>query len=269
MSFQPALPLGGYAGWAILKRTAPAQRLAFERTPAMQRDEAYFRDKIGGVKTAEQLVSDRRLLRVALGAFGLDKDIDNRFFIRKVLEDGTLKVGALANRLADKQYVALSQAFGFGDFAEPRTQLSDFADGILKDFKTRAFEQAVGAQDNAMRLALNAEREVKALAERSTSDEVKWFTLMGNRPMRAVFETALRLPASFGTLDLDRQLDVLRQKTRAAFGDQTVAQFADPAKLDKLVKRYLLMSEVAANGTSATTGASGAVTILQSMRRVR
>lgn len=47
--------------------------------PKIRNDEAYFRAKIGSVKTAEQLVSDRRLLKVALGAFGLEADINNRF----------------------------------------------------------------------------------------------------------------------------------------------------------------------------------------------
>lgn len=265
MSFQPALPIGGYAGWTFLKRTEVAQRAAFDRSPELVRDEAYFRERIGSVKTAEALVSDRRLLKVALGAFGLDGDINNRFFIRKVLEDGTLKTGALANRLADKQYAAFSAAFGFGDFSVPRTQLSTFPDQILSAYKTRQFEAAVGNRDSTMRLALNAEREVKALAGRSMSDEAKWFTVMGNRPMRAVFETALRLPASFGTLDIDRQLDVLRSKTRAAFGSADFAQFSDPAGLDKLVRRYLVMSDIGAGTNGAGfSGASAALTILQS-----
>lgn len=264
MSFQPALPIGGYAGWTFLKRTETAQRAAFERSPELARDEAYFRERIGSVRTAEALVSDRRLLKVALGAFGLDGDINNRFFIRKVLEDGTLKPGALGNRLADKQYAALSAAFGFGDFSVPRTQLSTFPDQILSAYKSRQFEAAVGTRDATMRLALNAEREVKALASRSMSDEAKWFTVMGNRPMRAVFETALRLPTSFGALDIDRQLDVLRDKTRAAFGRADFAQFADPAGLDRLVRRYLVMAEIGATVPSGGfSGAAAALTLLQ------
>jgi hypothetical protein len=264
MSFQPALPIGGYAGWTFLKRTETAQRAAFDKSPELVRDEAYFRERIGSVKTAEALVSDRRLLKVALGAFGLDGDINNRFFIRKVLEDGTLKTGALSNRLADKQYAAFSAAFGFGDFSVPRTQLSTFPDQILSAYKTRQFEAAVGDRDSTMRLALNAEREVKALAGRSMSDEAKWFTVMGNRPMRTVFETALRLPASFGALDIDRQLDVLRNKTRAAFGSADFARFSEPGNLDKLVRRYLVMAEIGATtGATGSSGAAAALTILQ------
>ena len=85
----------------------------------MMRDTDYFAAKIGEIDSAEQLVSDRRLLSVALGAFGLHADIDNKYFIRKVLEDGVLKEDALANRLTDERYKSLTKAFGFGDFSVP------------------------------------------------------------------------------------------------------------------------------------------------------
>ena len=170
MSFAPALPLSGYAGWTLLKRTMPAQTAAFNASPEIKTDEAYFRARIGSVKTAEQLVADRRLLKVALGAFGLEADINNRFFIRKVLEDGTLKQDALANKLADKSYQKLSSTFGFGNFSTPSTQISDFADKIITAYRARSFEAAVGAQDSDMRLALNAERELKDLAGKTSSD---------------------------------------------------------------------------------------------------
>ena len=66
MSFQPVLPLAGYVGWGFLKRTMARQQVVQQALPATQRDEAYFRDKIGNADTAEKLVSDKRLLRIAL-----------------------------------------------------------------------------------------------------------------------------------------------------------------------------------------------------------
>ena len=75
MSFQPVLPLAGYAGWSFLKRTMARQQVAQQASPVQQRDEAYFREKIGKVTTAEQLVSDKRLLRISLTAFGLEADL--------------------------------------------------------------------------------------------------------------------------------------------------------------------------------------------------
>ena len=178
MSFQPVLPLAGYTGWGFLKRTMVRQQAVQQALPVQQRDEAYFRDKIGKADTAEKLVSDKRLLRIALTAFGLEGDVNNKAFVQKILEGGTLKEGSLANKLADKQYQKLSAAFGYGDFSVPRTKISTFPDEILAQFRTRSFESAVGVQNNTYRLAMNAERELPALAVKSTSETAKWFTVL-------------------------------------------------------------------------------------------
>lgn len=253
MTYTPALPLGGYAGWAFLKRTMAGQTKAFNASPDLTRDDAYFRSKIGQITTAEQLVNDRRLLKVALTAFGLEKDIDNKAFIKKVLEDGTLKSGSLANRLADKQYLKMSAAFGFGDFAVPSTKISTFPDTILSAYRSRQFESAVGEQNPDLRLALNAQRELAAIAAKSTSSEnAKWFTVMGNAPLRKVFEKALGLPSSIGALNLDQQLQAFKDKAQAQLGSGSIAQFSDPAKLEGLLKRFLLRSEADSFAQSGT-----------------
>ncbi|OYX41629.1 MAG: flagellar protein [Rhodobacterales bacterium 32-67-9] len=263
MSFTPVVPFGGYAGWKFLARTREAQKEAFLENATLQRDEAYFREKIGGIATAEDLVADRRLLSVALGAFGLGDDIDNRYFIRKVLEDGTLRPDALANKLADKRYQEFSKAFGFGDFDVPRTRLSDFADGILASYETRRFEEAVGEQSEAMRLGLNAERELARLADRNISGDAKWFSVLGSAPLREVFQTALGLPAAFASIDLDQQLGTLKNRAEQMLGSSDIAQFSDPRKVEDLVRLYLLRAE-AQGARSVYSAQSAALTLLQS-----
>jgi hypothetical protein len=263
MTFAPALPLPGYAGWAFLKRTMTAQAATLQASPQNQRDEAYFREKIGGINSAADLVKDRRLLSVALGAFGLENDINSRFFIQKVLEDGTLKAGSLANRLADKQYQKLSAAFGFGDFAIPRSKSSTFADKIIGQYRTRQFEAAIGQQNGDFRLALNAEREIAALAARDVSGDTKWFTVLGNTPLRKVFETTLRLPASIGAIDVDKQLQVFKARAEAQFGSADLAQFKDPKKLDGLIRSFLLASETSVARSNSSSGTT-ALQLLQS-----
>ena len=90
MSYSPILPVSGYGGWAFLKRTMATQTAAFNASGELKRDEDYFRARIGKINSAEELVADRRLLKVALGAFGLDADINSKAFVQNVLEDGTL-----------------------------------------------------------------------------------------------------------------------------------------------------------------------------------
>jgi hypothetical protein len=262
MSFQPVLPLGGLAGWGFLKRTMERQQAVQQAAPVQKRDEAYFREKIGKIDSAEQLVSDKRLLRIALTAFGLEADVNSKAFVQKILEGGTLKEGSLANKLADKQYQKFSAAFGFGDFSVPRTKISTFPDEILTQFRARSFEAAVGVQNNTYRLALNAERELPILAARPISDTAKWYSLLGNAPMREVVQTALGLPKSFASIDLDQQVSVLKTRAEAAFGSSAISQFTDPAKMEGLIRRFMFRSEVQELG-AGNSPASIALTLLR------
>ena len=263
MSFQPILALGGLAGWGFLKRTMAVQQAAQQAVPANQRDDAYFRDKIGKIDTADQLVADKRLLRIALAAFGLEGDVNSGAFIRKVLTDGTLKEGTLSSKLANKQYQRLSAAFGFGDFSVPRNKLSDFPDKILAQYQIRQFETAVGAQNNTYRLALNAQRELPVIASQKISETAKWFTILGNPPLREVVQIALGLPKSFASIDLDQQVSVLKMRAEAAFGSEGVSQFVNPGTLDALTQRFLARSDSQSQSANTSPGAIA----LQLLRR--
>lgn len=244
MTFQPVIFGSGLAAWSYLGRTLETQTKAFEASPQMMRDTEYFEAKIGEIDTAEDLVNDRRLLRVALGAFDLQDDINNKYFVQRILEDGTLDDDALANRLSDKRYRDFSKAFGFGDYSTPRTKLSDFGTNITAKFRRQQFEVAVGEQDQSMRLALNAERALPELAEANVSDNTKWLRVMGNPPLRQVFEMAMGLPNSFSQLDIEKQLEEFKDRANRQFGVSDFAEFGEPEMQQKLVQRFLARSQI-------------------------
>ncbi|CAN5676580.1 DUF1217 domain-containing protein [soil metagenome] len=263
MSFQPLVPMGGLAGWRFLERTAEAQRASFERSLALARDTAYFEANIGRIDSAEALVKDRRLLGVALGAFGLEAEIDKRFFIRKVLEGGSEGPGALARRLSAPGFRQLAEAFGFGNEGGAQTARAGFAERIVEQYRVRQFEAAVGNVDDNMRLALNFRREVKEIAEAATGSGSGWFQLLGSRPLRAVVEKAFGLPKEFGRIDVDRQRDMLRDRTRSLFGDGSVAAFRDPANVERLITRFLARAQI--EGVAGAGVTSPALQLLQGM----
>lgn len=262
MTFQPVIPISGYAGWRFLQRTLDTQKEAFVQTTTFQRQTDYFRENIGKVTSAEELVADRRLLQVALGAFGLDEDIGNKAFIQKILEDGTLAADALANRLSDKRYAALSREFGFGDLGS-RTNLSTFADKLLSRFEDRQFERAVGDVNGDMRLALNLSSGLGDIFDQGLSEGAEWFAVMGSPPVRTIFETALGFPSSFGAIDIDQQRTQFKERSQSVFGTDKVADFADPALQERLIRLYLVRSEATAFASSSA--GSVALNLLQSM----
>lgn len=253
MTYAPVIPFKGYAGWTFLQRTIEKQKAAFVASAPLQSADAYFRENIGKISSAEELVSDRRLLDVALNAFGLSDDINNRFFLKKVLEEGTLKVDSFANKLADKRYFALAKAFGFGDFSTPRTRLSDFPEEILAAYKNRKFEIAVGQVDESMRVAISMQRELPLLASQKNSENTKWFNIIGSPPLNQAFQTALGLPRSVGALDLDQQVKIFKERSESLLGSSDPAQFTEGGRLEKLVKTFLLRSEVSSNASTTSS----------------
>ncbi len=262
MTFQPVVPTSGLPGWIFLNSTMDRQTEVFNKSPELVRDTDYFEANIANIKTAEDLVNDRRLLRVALGAFGLEDDINSKAFIQKILEEGTKDEEAIANRLTDERYKKLAKAFGFDRSIGPRTENLSFPSEINTKFRERSFEVAVGQQDEALRLALNASRELVDIVTSDESENTKWFSIMGQEPLRKVFETALGLPTSFGQLDLDRQLEDFKSRASSQLGIESLEELADPELLDKLVERFILRDQVSA--FAAQSSGSIALTLLQS-----
>lgn len=261
--FQPIVPAAGLPGWRFLQQTYESQLTAFSSSTVQQRDTEYFAENIGKVETAEDLVKDRRLLGVALGAFGLQDDINNRFFIQKVLEDGTASDDALAVRLSDTRYREMSDSFGFGPGAINLRSLSTFADEMIERYQTNSFEVAAGNQSESMRIALFAQRELPDLASDTTSNDAKWFTVLGNPPMRQLFERALNLPSSIAQIDIDQQLGVFKERAQSTFGTDELSAFQDEDLAQSVIDRYVIQDQIA-NFSNTLSSGSIALTLLQS-----
>ncbi|WP_299826061.1 DUF1217 domain-containing protein [uncultured Roseobacter sp.] len=431
--FAPVIPSAGLAGWRFLQRTYDSQLENFSNSAQITRNTDYFLENIGDVKTAEDLTSDRRLLEVALGAFGIQDDIENRFFIQKILEEGTTANDSLANRFSDNRYKEFSEAFGLGPGEDRQIGKSGFAESIVARFRESSFEVSAGQQNDSMRVALYAQRVLGELAsppqksdERiaaeavsaavsdfasSVADDVeyyqdniglietpddllddprllkvtlgafglqddyeaivsfepsaetpvsperekiknvleegsisivafaneldnpayaelsrafgfgiaedfqarrsgfstrisdqyieqnfewpngivydqpvkvmngafelepfrsddmsndaKWFTIMGEPPLRNLFETAFNLPSEIGQIDINQQLTVFKERAQSIFGSDQVNQFSEPEALDELITQYVVRSQLSSFNSGATS-ASLALTLLQS-----
>lgn len=431
--FVPVIPSSGLTGWRFLQRTYDTQLESLSNNSQLTRSADYFSENIGKVKTAQDLTSDRRLLEVALGAFGIQDDIDNRFFIQKILEEGTTAQDSLANRFSDNRYKEFSEAFGLGPGETSQIDRNGFTDNILARFRANSFEVSAGQQDDSMRVALYAQRvlgdlatppqksaerlaaeqisasvaqfaseaqddtdyfannigsitspeelvgdlrlleialgafgleddfeaiasfvpdattlvspelekiqrvleegsisnvafanqldnpayaefsrafgfgiaedtqvgeqgfstritdryiaenyefpagiaynlpveiidgqfALEAFSDSDISNDAKWFTIMGEPPLRALFEKALNLPSEFGQIDIDQQLAVFKERTQSVFGSDQVNQFSNPEMLDDLITKYVVRSQLA-NFNSGASSASIALTLLQS-----
>jgi len=262
MAFQPIIGTGGYGGWKILGATEARQRATFEKSPMLAREAEYFRQNIAKATTPEALVKDRRLLSVALAAFGLGEEIYKRAFIQKALEGGTDDPSSFANRLNEPRYKAFVKAFGFGNIDGPNIGKEAFSADIIARYKSLEFERAVGDVDPDIRLAMNFKREIQAIASAENADRVGWLQIMGQLPLRKFASAALGIPDAIAKLDVDKQKEIFESRSRAVFGEKSAAVFKDPAKVDDAIRRFFLFRQIE-NGPSASTPGAGALSLLQ------
>ncbi len=243
MSYNVQVANGGYLGWKILERTAETQKAVFAKSAEMQRSRDYFVQNISKIQSAENLVGDYKLLSVALRAFGLDDDMNNRFFIRKVLEADPQDETSLVNRLPDKRYQKLNAAFGFWKSPSDRTGTIG-SEAISEMYTTRSFEKNIGKQHQEIELALNAKRELATISSADTSNDTKWLQIIGSKPLRKVFEGAFGLGSNFVKLPIDRQLSELKRKADQTIGSSDLGQLSNEDRAETLIKRYLLRSQI-------------------------
>jgi hypothetical protein len=260
MSFQPIVPLGGYTGWKFMERTLDQQQSSFDESLPIKRVTDNFREKIAEIGTAEELVNDHDLLSVALGAFGLSEDINNKFFIQKILTDGTLDDDALGNKLADSRYAEFSRAFGFGDFDTPLTTASVVSEDIIDRFERLSFEAAVGEQDNQLRLALNVEKAIEDVTSSVSTQNAQWYSLLGNEPLREVVQTALGLPSEVASIDIDQQLETFKDRSDSVFGTDDLNDFLSDELQEQVIRLYMVRA--AANDSVGYSSGSIALTLL-------
>lgn len=243
MTYQIALGTGGLAGWNILKRTADAQKQLIANDPVVSRSSDYFTENIAKAETAGDLVKDYKLLNVALRAYGLEGDINNQAFIRKVLESDLNNPRSLVNRLSDKRYLKFAQAFHYSD-TQNTLKKPDFGADMSARYLEREFERRVGEADDNLRLALNTKRELANMSGRNATDKTLWYEVLGNPPLREVFATALGFdPDAISKIPLDQQVSELMNKAERMFGDSSIKIFSDEQKVEKLIQNFLVRSQ--------------------------
>ncbi|MBO1076135.1 DUF1217 domain-containing protein [Roseomonas marmotae] len=132
--------------------------------------------------------------------------------------------------------------------AKGGTTVADSAtvEQIVSLYTQARFEESLGETSESLRQAV--------YAKRSLPQVTSWYNVIADRKLAAVVQSVLGLPESFGRLDVDQQKSTLQ--SRMDIGD-----FKDPAKLAKLLDRYVAQSSVAE--ARALASSSGIVALVQ------
>lgn len=263
MTFQPFVLGTGLSGWSILNATLATQKAAFNGAGQTSSDSVYFRDRFADINTPEDIVSDRRLMRVVLGAYGLSDDIENRYFIKTVMAEGAIDPDALANRLSDRRYKTLAQDFDFSIAPPMHKQIPGLSNKTIENFQNQSFEIEIGKADVDMRLALGFSRELKNLWQTSSSNNSGWFQILATPPLREVLQTSLGLPTAFSQLDIDVQHERIQDKARRVFGTSDLSEMTSEQLVDQIIRRFLVVRQ--SDALNSSTSLQNALTLLNAI----
>lgn len=189
----------------------------------------YYLSKLADIQSIDDLMADKRLLNFALTAYGLDPSLEPPARIRQMLEGGIADPKSPANQLTDKAYVSFVTAFNFAEYGEATTTRTPAQLPSIDKFLRQTLEQNAGKENEGVRLALYFERKSSSLTN--------FYEILADPALAKVVRTALSLPDSFASADIDRQVKLFEEKL-------DIEDFTDPARLEKFLTRFTSLWEI-------------------------
>jgi hypothetical protein len=201
-----------------------------EKQPVTQRETDYYLANITKVKSIKEFVTDDRLFRYAMKAFGLEDMAYAKAFMVKALEEGVDESDSFANKLTDKRYAEFVKTFNFARHGEATTAFTRTQQGTVDKYLRQMLEENAGNQNEGVRLALYFERKAPGLQS--------VYEILGDPALGKVVRTALGIPQSLAaSADIDRQAALIESRI-------DIADFQDPGKLGEFLKRFTALWEI-------------------------
>ena len=189
----------------------------------------YYLANITKVKSVDDLMSNSRLYTYALAAYGLDSATEDKTLIKQVLQGGVRDPNSVANKQKNPAYAALASAFNFEQYGENATTINPAQQPTVDKYMRQSLEEDAGKTNEGVRLALYFQRKAP--------DITSWYDVLADTALASVVRTALGLPDSFATADIDKQAQLFGQKLK-------ISDFTDPTKLSKFLTRFTSMYEI-------------------------
>ncbi len=223
--------LGSQLALNLIDATKDRQMKSLRSEPQHERAAEAFRERIASITTPEEFVQDYEVYSFVMRAFDLEDQIFGRGMIRKVLESDPSDDESLVNRLTNANLRNLHEAMGFN--TEDGPQVPDFSGATWQeDIVDRYFETAFLNENADQNSTVGTVLELRAKVGEIDS----WIKVLADKEISEFFRTSLGLPASMGTLDLDRQKQIFEDKF-------DIEKLSDPEEVQQLVTRYVAISD--------------------------
>lgn len=214
--------------------------VAFDNPILKAQTEDYL-TRIKDVTSIDEFLADDALYSYAIKAWELSDRLDDKDFMRRILEGGVADPDSLANRQSDPAYAAFAAAFDFAAHGEEAITYSAAQQGAAAKYARQTLEEDAGSQNEGVRLALYFERKASSITTP--------YQILADPALASVVRTVLGLPDSIGTADIERQAAMFSE--RIDFAD-----FQDPEALGKFLTRFTAMWELNNGQSTAATASS-------------
>ena len=219
-----------FSSYRLIAGDLPRSLASTAQRPQVARETEYYLARIGEVKSIDDFLGDSRLFGYAMKAFGLGEMTYAKAFIRKALAEGIDDPQSFANRLSDPRYRDLVSTFNFARYGAATTSFERVKQGTVDNYVRQTLEEDAGSRNEGARLALYFQRKAPGLKSA--------YGILADRALLTVVQTALGLPASSASADIDRQAEMISRRL-------DLADLKDPTKLQRFIDRFLSLWELA------------------------
>jgi hypothetical protein len=218
-----------YVSYQLITKDIDKSLERVEKQPMVERETKYYLENISKIKNAKDFVADSRLFNYAMKAHGLEDMAYAKAFMLKALEGGIQERDSFANKLTDTKYRDFVDTFNFEAFGDTATIFTKAQQGTVDRYLRQTLEQDAGNQNEGVRLALYFERKASSVTNA--------YEILADPALTKVVYTALGLPSTFSSADIDRQAALI--ESRIDFAD-----FKDSKGLGDFLKRFTTLWEI-------------------------
>lgn len=219
------------------------------REAATKKAEVY-QERIQSIDTVKELLADRDVIDVVIGAYGLDPEDVTDDFLKQVFASDLSDPKSFVNQQPDSRWTELVASFNFdanGNLTRETIgtvqQRGETLETVNK-YLRQTLEETEGASNEAVRLALYFERTAPNITDA--------YGLIADDALMAVFRTTFGFSDEFSNMDVDQQARIINDNL-------DLADLQDLTKLERFLQRYTAMydTENASFSNSAVSILSG------------
>jgi hypothetical protein len=204
---------------------------------------SYYTSTMAGIKTRDELLSDRRLVDFVLLAKGIDATTVTDEFIKQVFSSDLSDPESFANQLTDKRFAELVGTFNFDSAGNLDRNASASVQNVGQTLETQnlylrqTLETEQGEENAGVRLALYFERMSAQITDA--------YEIVGDEALLEFFRITFSLPAEMGNMDVDQQAKLVERNL-------DLQDLKDPTKLQKIIQRFTVLYDLENGDTGSS-----------------